>query len=338
METINTTNRPAHSADGLRQAAGHQALTGEALEDRALLAADAAVARTGAAPPAEPAPYVAQEQQTPPVEINLGDALEGDAVGAVRTDSRAAPGGPQEGQLPAPRDAELHMESKLEGVEKRAPEAVDLGGGEVNRDEFGLATIEPEANSLEGLKSSRERGIVRELVLAGTENGGDHDARERAVGEATMTSSESVAVAAAVGEVSNELASVLGEQPASGEQAQSTSVGASVASIDKQPDAIVQAVLKSEPMTESVAPGISTHDAAAADAASDRRDQQPNAPAAGDDLSQERGLPQFDSTEIADAGAVEAPVKVSRAHDALFEGGRGVEAVLTPSEVAQKAK
>lgn len=243
------------------------ALDVEPLEDRALLAS-AAAAPVAEPPPTEPAPYVAQ-QHGPHVEIDIGDSLSTDLPSDAAGSGQAVPGASPAGQH-ATHTPEAHAEpagaeGKVETHETRAMENSDLGLGEPNRDEFGLATIEPESRGPEAARLSPENAALRTL---------------------------------AVPEVAAEIdAGILSAAAGSSVPGTPSHPVQSGASAERPSDIVAQAVLKAEP-------------------------------------SSENAEPQLLESEVAGMSQQTRP----EAHDALFNSGTGVEAVLSPPTPAARAQ
>lgn len=245
---------------------GGDALDVEPLEDRALLAAATAIP-VAEPPPAEPAPYVAQ-QHGPHLEIDIGDSLSTDLPSDAPDSGQAASGASPAGQH-GPHTLEAHVEpagaeGKVEARETLATENSDLGLGEPNRDEFGLATIEPESRGPEAARLSPENTALRTL-----------------------------AVPEVAAEIDAGILSAAAGAIAPGTHSDSVLSGASA---ERPSDIVTQAVLKAEP-------------------------------------SSENAEPQLLQDEVAHASQQTRP----EAHDALFDGGVGVEAVLSPPTPAAKS-
>ncbi|HJT34435.1 MAG TPA: hypothetical protein VJ783_20555 [Pirellulales bacterium] len=247
-----------------------ESLEVEPLEERALLAS-AAATPVAEPPPAEPAPYVAQ-QHGPHVEIDIGDSLSTELPSDAPDSGQAVPGVSPAGQH-ASHTPEAHVEpagaeGKVENHETRTTENSDLGLGEPNRDEFGLATIEPESRGPEAARLSPENAALRTL----------------AVPEVAAEIDTGVLSAAGVMTPGTQTARLQTEARAEGPA-------------ENPADIVAQAVLKAETSSVNVEPHPLQDEAAG---------------------TSEQTRPE--------------------AHDALFDGGTGVEAVLSPPTPAARAQ
>lgn len=143
------------------QDATHPPSALEVLEDRLLLASDAAVPISAPAidgAPAEPAAYVAAEHADHGF-VDLTSVAA--AVDAPADSGQPTHDNSSTGQIQT-HAAESHAEmaeNQKEQPELRGPEAGEFIEQDVNRNEFGLATIEPQP-----LKLPQDRELVRELI------------------------------------------------------------------------------------------------------------------------------------------------------------------------------
>lgn len=247
-----------------------EALDVEPLEDRALLAS-AAATPVAEPPPPEPAPYVAQ-QHGPHLEIDIGDSLSTDLPSDAPDSGQAVPGASPVGHhtthTPETHVEPVGAEGKFETRETRAAEKSDLGLGEPNRDEFGLATIEPEARGPKAARLSPENAALRTLAVP--EVAAEIDAAILSAAAGGMTPGMQT------------------DRVQTGARAEGPS--------ENPPDIVAQAVLKAETSSENVEPHLLQDDVTGAS---------------------EQTRPE--------------------AHDALFNSGTGVEAVLSSPTPAAKS-
>jgi hypothetical protein len=313
--------------------AAKEPLAVETLEDRVLPASDAVPAAPSAVVPrAEPAPYVAA-QQTPHSAIDLETVADMADAGADVQQTPGASAAQSTASHPAHGEAEL-VENKFETFEKAVPENRVFNEAETNRNEFGLATIEPETGASDVLKASRDRSSFKTLVEQDSERGESGAGNVTSRSEAPDREMDPAAVQVAVQEVADELNTGLVET--SGIAPRVESATALVASgtvaealrAGERSDLLVQTVLKAEPGTPTVT----------------AQEVEPNADEA-EFVAQEPTLREPSSGVAADADKAALDVQpqqrqqghrdipadtASAAHDALFEGGSGVEVVLAP--------
>lgn len=310
----------------------------EPLEDRVLLASDTApAAPLTDAPPIEPAPYVAPQHAG--LAIDLGDAVE--AAGAETVESNGVHGSSNAGQpwvrLPSQGEAEL-VENKSEAVEKAVPEHNDSGESPLDRNEFGLATIEPEAGSPEVRNSPSNDRLLRKLVaLDGPQ---EKKAAEPGAHDGGAEAAVPQAVDLVVSEVATELDPALAKtiqvetQLGFSTAGPQETAGADALSNDKNLDALVQPVLKSQPFTEPPPVQEAAEDFSVAKISADTNlDQQTIGAVSDSSESVVEGHPEaeYQNHRAAPDGLPEMP---PAAHDALFAEGNGVEAVLAPARNA----
>lgn len=243
-----------------------EALDVEPLEERALLAS-ATPTPVAEPPPAEPAPYVA-EQHGPHVEIDIGDSLGADAPGSGQIVPGASPAGQHATHTPEAHVEPVGPEGKVETKETHAAENSDFGLGEPNRDEYGLATIEPESRGPEAARLSPENAALRTL----------------AVPEVAAEIDAGVLSAAAGGIAAGR----------SSDRAESGAIAGG--QLENPSDIVAKAVLSAE-------------------------------------TSSENAEPRLLQEEVAGASEQTRP----EAHDALFNSGTGVEAVLSPPAPVAKS-
>jgi hypothetical protein len=325
METIPLTNEQTESQDNAilpTIPVGREPLVVEALEDRVLLASDAAT-ESGVAEsaPPEPLAYVAAPH-VGQLAVDLGDAV---APSEVNSESGKTPSN-ESGPRP-PHPAESHAEAevvdtKTETVERSPPESIETPDHEPNHNRFGLATIEPE------LKNSPYDEISSESLI------GKSDQQElsetetsRAVTGNAEPPTHAVAVDLAVKEVADGLATLLppakqlqpAVEPTLGKSSLAREIPAGEVPTDDQSGAVARSILQAEVEAENSPVTVDTP------SAEDTALALADAPAAEQPATTHPsdGAPQAQS-EVQQC-AVET---LAAAHDALFARGNGVEAVL----------
>lgn len=320
---------------------GHEPLVVEPLENRVLLAADVTAAAPIADVPAtEPAPYVAAPQ-THHLDIDLQDLVE--TPDASEATGHAAGEGVVQGQnshaQPHQPEAEK-VENKTETAVEELPENKDSIEPESNRNEFGLATIEPPKSAVEAAMSSGEHVLLGGLAAdddapsAGAET--DTPARDRAE---SGTQSNPIAFEGVAVRVAADLDAVLVKaasvelQVEAIDQKLGSSDDTSTKSLSANKGAAVlaQTVLRAEPLAETLSPQPADDAEDAIASGSTESDlSQPGAAA-----SHEAAVaPQQQSVEppkAQDSNAEQVAETPPAAHDALFAGGHGVEVVLERS-------
>ena len=308
----------------------------EVLEDRVLLASDAAAAASPGLDglPVEPAPYVAAQQAGHRVAVDLMDALEaaGPSTEAGGTPAAAATPGDQSGHtVPAHAEAEL-VDNKSEPPERSTPETSEAMEHASNRNEFGLATIEPEMVDGEAT-SFRDRIASKSLANTGGSEPAKADAPVPPMaGLEAEDPNGPRAVDTAVKAVADDLEPVLAQRKVT-QPAVELTAGSEVASAkaatespsDAQADPFVHTLLQAEtplgPAPPAAVAPVAGHGASAIEDASSAAvpaaDLVPtNAAHPGDrHLLQRQNADLMNDTPPA-------------AHDALFAGGKGVEAML----------
>lgn len=296
-------------AEAEKQDAAHLPPAVEVLEDRVLLASDASVPlATPAGMPAEPTAYVAGQNPGHNV-VDLAGVAE--AVDASPESGQATHDSSSSGQMPT-HASESHaeiVEHPSEQPETRLSEAGELIEHDVNRNEFGLATIEPEPS-----KVPQDRELAKELVGDNQKVSPmpDPSRTEPAIGEVDAdTPAVSVAVEVAVKSVAEELSTgIVQDKPIPAavvlDPSGSTSPKQPVinnALPEAQADVLLQSVLQGE--------------------SSDVAATTPEVRTAGDKPGKTDGADVNSAPVIADA--IDS---LPAAHDALFANGSGAEAVL----------
>lgn len=317
MEMIPLDDRAAEpSADAPAApeatAAGREPLVVESLENRVLLAADAVPIAD--APATEPAPYVAAPQ-THHLEIDLQDLAEtAEASGSGNVATSGAASGHQaahaEPHQPEAEKVEYRNENAVEAVSEKK----DPSESEANRNEFGLATIEPPRSKAEAAASR----IGRELLEQPTENepqaaNAEADMLGRASTE-SASETQSPALSRLAGEVAEKLDGGLLRAvslEANVGSAPAADVAAKSGSADDEAAVVAQTVLKSQPLSETA--WAEPAQPAVEEIASSAQQQTVESPQ----------VPEYNAEPLAETPAA--------AHDALFSGGQGVEAVLERS-------
>lgn len=306
--------------------AAQEPLAVEALEDRVLPASDPVT--TTAVPPAAPAPYVAAEH-------TLHAAIDFESVAAVAdigTDAaQPSPGVPAaQSTPPHPAAGEAEpLERRLDTFQEPAPENKVFNEAESNRNVFGLATIEPEAGASDMVKPSRDRGLFNKLVVEGSQPGESEPGSVASRGDASEVEKGAVAAQVAVQEVAEELGTGLVKAAIESrvEPMAKVTRGATVEAsrAREHSDLLVQSVLKADPVTAAV----TDQDGPIAEQA-DSGPQEGNLQEASSGAASdaERGRSDVQPSQRQQA-LHQVPAEIpSAAHDALFEGGRGVEVVL----------
>lgn len=305
--------------------AAQEPLAVEALEDRVLPASDPVP--TAAVPPAEPAPYVAAEH-TLHAAIDLESVAAVADIGADATQpspgvSSAQPTPPR----PAAGEAEP-LEKRLDTFQEPAPENKVFNEADSNRNEFGLATIEPEAGPSDMVKPARDRGSFNKLVVERSQPGDSEPGSVASRGDVSEVEIGAVAAQVAVQEVAEELDTGLvtsAVEPRVEPIARITS-GTTVEAppAKEHSDLLVQSVLKAEPVARAVTDQQMEPIADEADSGPQEANLQETPSAEASDAERDRLNAQSSQRQqvVADTP--------SAAHDALFEGGSGVEVVLAP--------
>lgn len=306
---------------------GHEPLVVEALEDRVLLASDAAMpAAVAETAPAEPVAFVAP-QHVNQLAVDLGEALEASDTSTGPEQTPTSPGPAQQSAHAGESHAEAHVvEEKSELPEQPMREANEMMGNESNRNRFGLATIEPE-------KASQESQLGAEVGNGEQPHAGAETAVEqpaRLTAGPTGRAHEPTVAEAAVQQVADELAPKLGPkaigpliEPELNHAPLASASEANSSPTIEETEAIVRTILQTDTKTDSsplaaAAPVADEAGAAAQEtpaltlASAEQSDHN-------DGLSASAVLPSVLQT------SAETP---AAAHDALFAGGQGVEAVL----------
>ncbi|HWB13551.1 MAG TPA: hypothetical protein VG826_30280 [Pirellulales bacterium] len=308
----------------------HEPLGVECLEDRVLLAADTAAPTPPLEiPPAEPAALVG-------APLTEGTAIHELALTADVADARAEVGG-FEGTAGASAGSHAEViELPHEVLEKPGPESgegsertpEDLGESKSAQNEFGLATIEPEANKALRTHESTRRVPSGEASAFLTDEG-DHTGP---VGEDSPLWPSTDAVET-------------NEQPALdtrvltelGRERPGAELGASLAEETAIAPLLDELPAANQPTVE--ANQAEDQDSAAIDTADpgNQADEAHPADAAGPTTGEpvDSESPGGVVHPVAD-GASADPLGEPTAHDAIFAGGGGVEAVIEHGTSDQK--
>jgi hypothetical protein len=299
--------------------AAHEPLGVELLEDRVLLAADAA-----APPPVEPLPSEPAALVAAPTTGAAG--VHERALTAEVTDARAEVSRSGDPASPAPRVETVEMPH--EAIETAGPESgeqserltEDLGESESGKNEFGLATIEPEANKALRTHESAKKLPSGEALTSFTDESEETDP----AGEGSPVEASPDAVRAAEQPVLD--TRVLAEW---GRERPAVELGASLAE-----ETAIAPLLDELPKSES--PTIQADAAeqiddgsAVTDQAGSRYQADQSYPA--DNLGQPANGETTASERAGGAAHPDAAASLREepaAHDAVFAGGRGVEAVI----------
>jgi hypothetical protein len=299
----------------------------ESLEERVLLASDTpAAAAPDIVPPTEPAPYIAA-----PVAggAPLHDLASAATPGSERDDNPVIVGQPRRDVVETPE--EVKEVDGPEHAEVGEPLAeMGLGEGDSGRNEFGLATIEPEKgkaahdhDKLRPAETFQPAGeeLPETELAAGEVQGGEQPAldtrvlaelgRERPTTELGASLAEETAIAPLLDQGGLDQAGI-----SATETRHLPTVDASPA--EHQEDLVAPPQLDDSTSTSDPAATLTPVDEAhPADVARQSADAQP---AASELL---HGAPQSN----ANGAAGVSPGEVV-AHDAVFAGGGGVEAVI----------
>lgn len=313
--------------------AGREPLVVESLENRVLLAADAAPAVSVVEPTtAEPAPFVAAPH-THHIDIDLQALAESAEAGdSSRSSAQVLPGGQSPHGEPRPPEAEK-VEYDNDLAVEAVPENKELesDGG---RDELGLATIEPPKSKAEAAAAQNERIALEEPIAPESQAANAKPDRLRQRRDDFAAAAQAGALSDAVIDVAAQLDPGLVKAVHVETQIEATPAGPTVSKASAGDDIAIlaQAVIKTDaisPSTQAALPAA-THEAAEANAlpSGSVLDNSPAAVAGNDVGERQEAVEPPRAAEYNAQPLTEMP---PAAHDALFAGGQGIEAVLERS-------
>lgn len=308
--------------------AGRESLVVESLENRVLLAAEAVAAPIADAPQTEPAPFVAA-QRTQHVEVDLQDFAEApDPSGAGHGGAQGVVVGAQSPHgEPRPPEAEK-VEYRNEHAVETLPENKEGNEPEANRNEFGLATIEPSKSKAEATASRIARELLAEPSNRDTEG---EDAEAELI--SSRTTQSGVAQAAAISDLAGDVAAQLDVELATTVSLESNvrpgsndNPAGTPTSAEAESAVIAQIALKTDAILPRAGNEISE-----ASASGDADLTDPSFTAA----EEVAAAPRQPTAESPNAdNDTQPPAEMpSEAHDALFAGGQGVEAVFEQPKI-----